>query len=323
MRKVLLALLLAPTLAFGQYYGPVYNPAAVTITGGSISGLSPALPVASGGTGATSSTGTGSVVLSNSPTLVTPALGTPSSVTLTNATGLPIAGITGLGTGMATALGQAVTGSGSVVLSTNASLTTPNLDTPSAITLTHGTGLPVSTGLSGTGTGVTTALGNAVTGSGGIVLGTSPSITTPSFPGGVASVNGFSTAGNGVPVLVAKYDATAQQANISTSTVMYSVPSTGTGIYRIYVYSVVTQAATTSSTAPNVECFFTDNDTNVTETMFLGNTSTSNTVGTYTQSGGTMYPKPSTNITCGTSGYGSSGTTPMQFSLHVRMTYAN
>ena len=35
------------------------------------------------------STGSGSVVLATSPTLVTPALGTPSSVTLTNATGLP------------------------------------------------------------------------------------------------------------------------------------------------------------------------------------------------------------------------------------------
>jgi hypothetical protein len=34
-------------------------------------------------------TGTGSMVLSTSPTLVTPALGTPSSLTLTNATGLP------------------------------------------------------------------------------------------------------------------------------------------------------------------------------------------------------------------------------------------
>ena len=39
-------------------------------------------------------TGTGSMVLSSSPTLTTPALGTPSSVTLTNATGLPVSGIT-------------------------------------------------------------------------------------------------------------------------------------------------------------------------------------------------------------------------------------
>ena len=51
------------------------------------------LPVLNGGTGVTTSTGTGSVVLSNSPTLVTPALGTPASGTLTNATGLPVSGI--------------------------------------------------------------------------------------------------------------------------------------------------------------------------------------------------------------------------------------
>ena len=38
-------------------------------------------------------TGTGAFVLATSPTLVTPVLGTPASVTLTNATGLPTAGL--------------------------------------------------------------------------------------------------------------------------------------------------------------------------------------------------------------------------------------
>ena len=60
------------------------------------SGVTGTLPVANGGTGVTSSTGTGSVVLSTSPTLTTPNLGTPSAATLTNASGLPIvAGTTG------------------------------------------------------------------------------------------------------------------------------------------------------------------------------------------------------------------------------------
>jgi hypothetical protein len=65
------------------------------------------LPVANGGTGITAFgtgvatalgqnvTGSGSIVLSTSPTLVTPALGTPTSGTLTNATGLPPAGVVG------------------------------------------------------------------------------------------------------------------------------------------------------------------------------------------------------------------------------------
>lgn len=48
----------------------------------------------------TDETGTGAAVFASSPTLVTPALGTPSALVLTNATGLPIAGG---GTGQTTA----------------------------------------------------------------------------------------------------------------------------------------------------------------------------------------------------------------------------
>ena len=44
------------------------------------------LPVGNGGTGVTSSTGSGSVVLSTSPSLTTPVLGTPTSGTLSNCT---------------------------------------------------------------------------------------------------------------------------------------------------------------------------------------------------------------------------------------------
>jgi len=69
---------------------------ALSISTGLVTTLTNPLPVGSGGTGVTTSTGTGNAVLSTSPTLVTPVLGTPTSATLTNATGLPLTtGVTG------------------------------------------------------------------------------------------------------------------------------------------------------------------------------------------------------------------------------------
>jgi len=100
-------------------------------TGYPASAVSGTLPVANGGTGVTTSTGTGSVVLSTSPSLVTPILGTPTSVTLTNATGLPLTtGVTGTlptangGTGLTSfTSGGVVYASSTSALATGAALT--------------------------------------------------------------------------------------------------------------------------------------------------------------------------------------------------------
>lgn len=57
---------------------------------------------------------TGATTNGTTLTLVAPVLGTPASVTLTNATGLPISGITGLGTGVGSALGTSLSNAGGI-----------------------------------------------------------------------------------------------------------------------------------------------------------------------------------------------------------------
>jgi hypothetical protein len=83
----------------------------------------------------TDETGSGAAVFATSPTLVTPILGTPSSGTLSSCTGLPIStGVSGLGTGIATALAINTGSAGAPVLFNGA------LGTPTSGTVTNLTG---------------------------------------------------------------------------------------------------------------------------------------------------------------------------------------
>lgn len=82
----------------------------------------------------------------------------------------------------------AISGTGSVAMTNSPSFTTPALGTPSAVVLTNGTGLPISTGLTGAGTGVLTALGVNVGTAGAFVvnggaLGTPASGTATNITG--------------------------------------------------------------------------------------------------------------------------------------------
>ena len=60
-------------------------------TGVPVTTVTGTLPVANGGSGVTTKTGTGAVVLGTSPTLTTPILGTPTSGALDNCTGTNLA----------------------------------------------------------------------------------------------------------------------------------------------------------------------------------------------------------------------------------------
>ena len=159
-------------------------------------------------------TGTGNVVLNDTPTLVAPILGTPTSGNLSNCTALPIGSVTGLGTGvsaflatpssanLATALTDE-TGSGAAVFANTPTLVTPILGTPTSGNLSNCTALPVGS-VTGLGTGVGTFLATPSsanlaaaltdeTGSGANVFATSPTLVTPVLGAASATSLSFSS----------------------------------------------------------------------------------------------------------------------------------
>ena len=165
---------------------------------------------ASGVPTATATTGSGNVVRATSATLTTPTIGAATattinkvaitapttSATLTIADGKTLTASNSL-TLTGTDLSSVAFGTGGTVLYSGGAL-----GTPSSGTLSGCSGLPISTGVSGLGSGIATFLATPTsanlisavtdeTGSGALVFGTSPTLTTPRI-GTIADTSGNS-----------------------------------------------------------------------------------------------------------------------------------
>lgn len=139
-------------------------------------------------------------------------------------------------------------------------------------------------------------------------------------PNGVATLDG---SGKIPPSesTYASFNVAAQAANI-TATTIYAVPAGGAGLYRVSAYAVETQAATTSSTLPNVGVLWTDSDSNVAlSANTVTPTNTANAAGAFGPGDIVISAKGGTNIQFQTSNYASSGATPMQYAVHLRVEY--
>jgi hypothetical protein len=147
-------------------------------------------------------------LLFTSPTLVTPALGTPASGVLTNCTGVPIAtGVSGLGTSVATFLATPSsanlraaltdeTGAGSAVFSTSPTIASPTLTAPVLGTVASGN-ISACTSTSmvlTTPTLTAPALGTVASGNISACTSTSMVLTTPVL--GAATGTSLNTTGN-------------------------------------------------------------------------------------------------------------------------------
>jgi len=201
---------------------------------------------------------------------------------------------------------------------------TPGCTQPSAANLTNGTTGSGAVVLATSPTIVTPVLNGAATGTG--IQGTDAKLLTSGTVSGAGAAlctdaNGGATT-SGCSIVITSANLTAQQGNIGATTL---VTPGANGFYHFSCYLVLTRAATTSSTLPNCVVGWNDADTATAETASMTQTSTGNTVGLLASSPGNLlnvgsiFAQSGVAITYSTTNYLSSGGTSMQYAIHVRL----
>ena len=110
---------------------------------------------------------------------------------------------------------------------------------------------------------------SAKTGTGSVVLATSPTIATPAITGAVSAYDGDTTAGTGLASVVASNAQTGKTAALTATTVL-ATPAAA-NIYEVTAYLVITTAGTSGTISVNL--LWEDADTTDSETAVVATTS--------------------------------------------------